>query len=89
MLDDGSQGLITGAERPSPCEFYIEAKLNRFKSEKENRPVYQDVEMIKIFQPGGDFVKRKIRPEDQSTYPNQYAQFKAKQEQVHEGTPVE
>jgi len=79
-------------------EFYLEAIKDEESSLKEGRPIFRDVEFIKII-PVGDkhtVVCRPVKkfddhqsPSDANRWPKQYAAFKNKQTQVNDGTPVE
>lgn len=77
-------------QRPAIPVFFVEAVKNTFRSEQEGRPVYDDIEMVKLLIPGdknSSPVKR-VDDEDRERYPKQYAAFKAGIEAPTEGTPL-
>lgn len=47
------QMIRVGGDDGLHVEFCYEAVLQSFESQKENRPIYKDVEFIKMFMPGG------------------------------------
>lgn len=93
-----------GDDRGLAVEFFIEDVYQPFLSEKEGVARYLPVEMVRVRGAAakGDFITRvfspKPGPEDQDKsirpgwdkrFPAQYAAFKAQQEQVPDGTPLE
>jgi hypothetical protein len=85
-------------------EFFIDDVYQPFLSHKEGRAIYHPVEMVRVIAPGSksEFVTRVHHPapgpEDQDRaprqpwserFPRQYAAFKAQQEQVPDGIPLE
>lgn len=74
--------------------FYNDALLNEAKSEKEGRPIYDNVEMVEILF-AGDTTKKKGgkatdgNPPYYLRFPKQYAMFKQQNEEVQDGTPIE
>jgi len=87
-----------GDDRKLFVEFYLESVHQDFESKKHGRPVFKDVEFIRIRTPGvtGSTVEREVRmesdgiaPSDPERFPRQWQAFKNKQEQVQDGTRIE
>ncbi len=86
-----------GEDRGLHVEFVMEAVEQTFESQQKGRPIYKDEAFIIIRPPGGKTEnKRKVRleqygdaPPDTVRWPQQWAQFQAKQEQTQSGTPLE
>ena len=71
-------------------QFFVQAIQNNFKSEQEGRPIFDEIEMIRIMTPGSrDVFVGKATYQYQARFPKQYAAFKAGKEQPLEGTPLE
>lgn len=82
--------------------FYSAPKLNKRRTEDEGRPIYDDVEKVKIMIPGdrrtvlGGLAHDKSRMNKETgewmsyaeRFPRHYEAFKAGQEQIGEGTPL-
>lgn len=71
-------------------EIYVGEIKNEDKSLEEGRPIYDQVEMIRITVPGdrNNIVDRPLRPEDKHRFPRQYAQFKNNEVALVQGTPI-
>lgn len=86
-----------GSDRGLFVEFYDEMVPQTFESEAQGIPVYKSVPHIIIHFAGGKSdLKRKVKlvddaqsPSDPHRFPNQWAAFKANQEQAQSGTPLE
>ena len=67
--------------------FYVQAFPNNFMSEKEGRPIFQDVDMIQIMVPGDatSIIDTPVREEHKKRWPIQWAHFQNK----HGGDPRE
>ena len=79
------------ARPPGPIlRFFIEAVENKFKSAEAGRPIYDNVEMISIINPGSkdEFIK-KVDAAARQRFGPQYEHWKRTQEQPAEGTPLE
>lgn len=81
--------LMQAMQNPHPKEgtikFFWGHRQNREKSEKENRPIYDMVEMIEISMQG----ERTVRPvieDDRTRYKNKYKIFVDESEEVQTGT---
>ena len=72
-------------------EFYLKPVHSKFRSKQEGRPIYEDVEYVRIILPGNrrDTPEERVTQAHKDRWPQQYARFKAGQEQVVEGTPLE
>lgn len=93
-LDDNSAPGMDGAAPPTKgiyAEFHMEAVEDAAESEKAGRPIYKDTEFITIRIAGDkdNDVVRPVRPQDKKLWPDQYKAFKAGQEQVVTGTPLD
>lgn len=71
--------------------FSLDSALNEGESEKQGRPVYYEVEKITIIAPGqkNSEVVERVKDHHRRQYPRQYEAFKAGQEQVPDGMPVD
>lgn len=71
-------------------EIYVGEIKNDDKSLEEGRPIYDQVEMIRITVPGdrNNIVDRPLRPEDKHRFPRQYSQFKNNEVALVQGTPI-
>ena len=79
-----------GTDKGLYVEFTDEPKLQEFASESAGRPIYKQVPYIKIMIPGDKtkVIKREVKmksdsvsPSDLERFPNQWAAFKAQEEQ--------
>jgi hypothetical protein len=76
---------------PGPIlRFFIEPIENKSKSAEAGRPIYDNVEMISIINPGSkdEFIK-KVDANAKSRFGPQYEHWKKTQEQPCEGTPLD
>lgn len=87
-----------GTDKNLLIEFYTDAELQAFESERVGHSVYKDVEMIRIRTPGinGNTIERKVKmvsdgssPSDIQRFPNQWQAFKNSQAQRPDGFPIE
>ena len=73
-------------------EFYIESVQRAFKSEEAGRPIFEDVEFIKILIPGDKNFspEREATEADKQRFPLEYARFKngMKESEQAVGTPL-
>lgn len=71
-------------------QFFVEAVQNNFKTEQQKRPIFDEIEMVRIFTPGSrDVMVGKATLNYQLRFPKQYAAFKAGKDLPLEGTPLE
>lgn len=88
------QSIMNGQSQPKKrysganVRFFNAYNENREKSNKEGRPIYDEIPSISIQWPGGDETVRKIEPQDIAEYPEKYAAFMAGNEPVDSGTPL-
>jgi hypothetical protein len=84
---DASEGKKDGAYP----RFYMETRPNPAKSEKEGRPIFDDVEMVEIMVPGDrlNIVHRLVRDDERKRWPGAYRAFKADQDAPLNGTPLD
>lgn len=73
------------------AEFYINAVQNNYKSEHENRPIFEDKLFIRIRVPGDRHteVDRPAKDADKWRFPLQWARFEKEEAQSEIGTPLE
>jgi hypothetical protein len=79
------------SREPGPIlRFFIEPTENKAKSAEAGRPIYDNVEMISIINPGSkdEFIK-KVDANAKERFGRQYEHWKRTQEQPAEGTPLE
>lgn len=70
-------------------EFSHEPIQDKKASEEKGRPIFKNVEFIKIMVPGRqDYVHRQARWDDIERFPKQYERFKQKETQKVDGTPL-
>lgn len=71
--------------------FHLKAVYLKKKSEEAGRPIYEDREYVQILIPGNktEMPDVPVNEQHKERWPEQYKRFKAKQQQVHEGTPLE
>lgn len=82
-------GKFTGDNcRP---EFYLKSVHFENESEKEGRPVFRDVEYVRITIPGNrkSIVERKVREEDKRRWPREYLAWKQSGTMSSDGMPLE
>lgn len=71
-------------------QFGLYPQKDEGKSLKEGRPIFNDVEYVKIMVPGdlSNIVHRPVHPEDKRRFAAQYAAYKSGADQQLEGTPL-
>jgi len=80
--DDANPNFV-GAHNPDdrlPVVFYSKAVKNEFESAKQGRPIFFDVDMIKIYVPGDDtlVVDTFVREDHKQKWPRQWAHYQNK-----------
>lgn len=91
MSDFASFDALTRADDSKlPGLFSIEAVQNMKKSEEAGRPIFEDVEYIRILFPGDNTreIYRPAKDEDKQKYADEYRRFKEGLEQTFSGTPL-
>jgi hypothetical protein len=84
------QDQQTEADKRLFVIFYKSALENREKSVAAGRPIFDDVDCIKIISPGSkDSFVGQATPDYQARFPIQWAKFVARQDQNVSGTPLE
>lgn len=89
MAPDGS--VQTGPGDASMlCIFYKRAVHNPLKSAQEGRPIYEDMDYVRIQQPGEttQVVDRPTKDDDRRRWPAQWQAYAQGKDQVAEGTPL-
>jgi len=70
--------------------FYAEPIKNESKSIEAGRPIYEDIDHIRIITPGSrDNFVTEVTQEYIERFPQQWARYKAKQDQNVSGTPLD
>jgi hypothetical protein len=71
-------------------QFYVAPFKDDAATAAEGRPIYKDVEFIRIQQPGNllSRIERPVRETDAARFPKQYAAFQAGKEDQNTGTPL-
>lgn len=95
MASDANNPNFVGASNPDAAlsvRFYTKPIQQPFLSNKEGRPIFQDVDYIQIFTPGGqlNIVDTPVRGEHKARFPIQWANYQnGKTGDMREtGTPV-
>lgn len=72
----------TNPDRGLAVKFYPRAVQNEFESEKQGRPIFYDVDFVKIFVPGDDtnVVDTAVREDHKQRFPLQWAHYKNQRE---------
>lgn len=89
MRPDGS--VQTGPGDSSMlCIFYKRAVHSEVKSAQAGRPIYEDMDYVRIQQPGEttQVVDRPARDDDKRRWPAQWQAYASGKDQVAEGTPL-
>lgn len=71
--------------------FFMETRQNKFRSETEGSPRFDDIEMVEILIPGDRLSTsvQQVKDEHRRRWPKAYAAFKEGQEAPVDGTPLE
>lgn len=93
MYDDNSMAQMAINPRAGDERLYVEFKLHPLQdtelSDKENRPVYRDVEFVQMLTPGDrDVYFQPATEQDKRRFPKQYEAFRAGRAQEVIGTPL-
>jgi hypothetical protein len=70
--------------------FSVEPVQNEVASREAGRPIFEDVEFVKLVVPGDkhNVIHRPVRPEDKQRFADAYAQWKKGETQKPAGTPL-
>jgi len=91
FLDPTPEFQSAAGERDNAiAEFRLEAVKNNFRSEREGKPCFDEVEFVRIVVPGDRKTEwdGRVKDEHRARWPRHYAAFKAQQEAPTEGTPI-
>jgi hypothetical protein len=71
--------------------FYVRAVQNNFKTSQEGRPIFDEVEFIRIIIPGDTktIIDTKVNPEYRHRFADKYERFQKGLAQAQSGTPLE
>ena len=94
LASDAANSQFLGAHNPDAAlvvKFYSKAVHQPFRSDKEGRPIYEDVDYIQIFTPGNqlNIIDTPVRGEHKMRFAQQWAMYQAgKGSGMEVGTPV-
>lgn len=90
VMDD-SQNARYAADNKLFVQFYMKAVHNKFKSNQEGRPIFDEVEYIRISIPGdrNSNIDGPVSPEYRMRFADRYKKFKDQENQAQTGTPLE
>jgi hypothetical protein len=95
-LDFSPQGYtqageaVFGTDQNLLAKFFVHPQISKFRSNEAGTPMYDDIEMIEIIQPGEKEPIRQMANEwHKQRFPKQYENFKKGIESVVSGTPLE
>lgn len=89
-VDMPTPHVSAGEVRPV-VTFYTKARHLKFRSDQEGRPVYKNVDYVRIQFPGQDkqVTEREVKDEDKQRFPAEWRAYQTGKEQVTEGIPLE
>lgn len=71
-------------------QFYKRAVMNKFKSAEQGRPIFDEVDYVRVIVPGSkDILDVEAELSYQSRFPRQWERYVKNQEQTVSGTPLE
>lgn len=72
-------------------QFYLRAVLNNFKSSQKGRPIFDEVDYVRIIVPGdkNTIVDTKVTPEYAHRFADRFEKYRKNQSQAVSGTPLE
>lgn len=93
LASDMDNTEFSGAANPDlllHVKFYSKPVPQPFLSEQEKRPIFQDVDFIRIHTPGNQLnvIDRPVESEDKKRFPIQWARYSNSKEEGEIGTPV-
>jgi hypothetical protein len=92
MLGNAQYSRTYGAPAANVrAEFFMDTVEDRRASIDAGRPVFREIESVKVIIPGliASVVVHRVNEEHRQRWPEQYAAFKAGQDPVLNGTPLE
>lgn len=97
-ISENNYQVSYGNDQGIFAEFFSDAILDDNETKKQGRPIYRNVDMLRMMFPG-DTTKEVIRivrtepqgrePADPDRFPRQWAAYKSQMQQVQDGTPIE
>lgn len=71
--------------------FHVKAIQNNYKTEREGRPIFDEVEYVEITVAGDTrtVIDERVKDEHRQRWPESYKRFREGQEQAQDGTPLE
>lgn len=95
LASDDDNPNFVGASNPDDrlyVRFFRQAIQNEFRSQQEQRPVFEDMDMVEIIPPGDQLLKvvAPVREDHKRRFPRHWAHFQATQgsEALQVGTPI-
>lgn len=88
---DPSQNARYSADDKLFVQFYMRAVQNKFESNQQGRPIFDEKEYIKIMIPGdrNSNVDSPVTPEYKMRFAERYSRFKSNEKQAQSGTPID
>lgn len=89
-MDPSGMVRTSAADANMLCIFYKRAVHNEIKSAQAGMPIYEDMDYVRIQQPGevNQVVDRPAQHTDKQRWPAQWQAYAAGKDQVAEGTPL-
>jgi hypothetical protein len=92
-MQNGQYTRTNGAQADQSVwpRFFVEAVQDEAATASQGRPIFREVEMVEIIIAGNPYTRpvKRVTDEHRERWPELYKQFKAGQEQILEGTPIE
>lgn len=90
-FDPETGQTLNTQHRRNLVEFFSEPVISENRSEAAGRPIFVDVEMVRIIVPGDarSIVTRRVTAQDKIEYEREYKAFKKGETIASEGTPLE
>ncbi len=90
VYDEGDQAAAYAEDKRLVVIFYMRPVKNNIKSTEQGRPIFDEIEYLKILTPGSkDTFETMVEDHYRERFADQYKKFKANQEQVGSGTPID
>src|SRR5215469_4159702 len=86
-----SESNVFAADSRLFVQFYRRAVQNKFKSDQQGRPIFDEIDYVKIIVPGdkNTVIDSPASEEHKFRFEKQWDRYKRGQEQASEGTPLE
>lgn len=88
----GHVGVVQyGDDSRTIAMFYNRSVHNPIKSERAGTPIHDDVDYVRIHQPGErlNIIDRPVTQADKNRFPRQWADYVGNREQIPDGTPID